>query len=97
MGRLTKEIDSENKYHSPMSTQLMAMFRATFWSASLLSSSEILSLAILLSSLVFLLFFARFLFLSFFVRPVSSSSCRSSSLKLLSSSEASGFDGPSPA
>ncbi len=62
----------------------------TFLSASFRSSSESLSRAIRWSSLVFRRRLDAFLFLSFFVSPVSSSSCRSSSDRLLSPSSSLG-------
>lgn len=58
----------------------MTSFLTTVWSASLFSS-DILSRAIRWSSNVFRRLFLCFLFLSFAVKPVSSSSCRSSSEK----------------
>lgn len=66
-----------------MRVPLTASFRTTVWSASFFSSAVTLSRAIRWSSRVFRLFFFCFLRLSFVVRPVSSSSCRSSSEKSL--------------
>lgn len=89
------EMDSEKRYHRPISVMLMSDFFTTFWSASRFSSAVIVSRAILWSNSVLRLFFCFFLRLSLVVRPVSSSSWRSSS-ETLSSPRSSGRSAPAP-
>lgn len=76
---LTREIHSEKKYHRPIRAPLISNCFATLRSASFFSSWEMLSLTILWSRSWFRFLFRLFLRRSFPVRPVSSSSWRSSS------------------
>lgn len=87
------EMDSEKRYHRPMSVTLTIDFFTTLWSASRFSSAVIVSGTTLWSNSVLRLFFRCFLRLSLVVRPVSSSSWRSSS-ETLSSPRSSGRSAP---
>lgn len=80
---LTRDIDREKKYHSSIKTPLITKLLMTLRSASFFSSADkFFSRAILLSSNVFLLRFFCFWARSSPVKPISSSSRTSSSLKL---------------
>jgi hypothetical protein len=89
----TKEMLRENRYHSSIREALTRSLLATFWSASFFSSGVMSTpMATRWSRRVLRLFFCVFRRLSFLVRPVSSSSWRSSSEKL--SSPEAGDAGP---
>lgn len=79
----TKEIESEKKYHSSIKLPLTNRFLTKFRSASFFSSGDnFFSRTNRLSSNVFFLLFFCFRTRSLPVRPISSSSCISSSLEL---------------